>query len=247
MAVMLAPGLSRADGKPSPDEVMRLARQYAALYKLPEDLMLYVVHRESRYDPAARNGPYWGLMQIRYDTARGVGYGGPASGLLKAEVNLLYGGAYLANAYMVAGGNKVNAYRLYRLGYYYEAKRKRMLARLIKAPSIAQPQVMLASVLPEPKMSLKMSFADEEKAAPDAGPEAHAAIPIPVPRPAPEADAPLSKVDDLNDTVADILPAKLVAEAPVTVPLPRPRPSLSPAPIVVAAVPLPKPRPAGSR
>src|SRR5919205_3226657 len=69
-------------------------------------------------------------MQIRYDTARAMGYGGPASGLLDANTNLTYAVPYLANAYRVAGGNPDRAVSLYAGGYYYEAKRKGLLSQL---------------------------------------------------------------------------------------------------------------------
>ncbi len=69
-------------------------------------------------------------MQIRADTARGMGYHGPARGLLDADTNLKYACAYLANAYVVANGDADRAMRLYAGGYYYEARRKGVLDRL---------------------------------------------------------------------------------------------------------------------
>jgi soluble lytic murein transglycosylase-like protein len=107
----------------------KIARK-ALAYDIPESLIHAAVRRESNYDPAVRNGPYWGLMQIRYDTARSVGYDGPARGLLDAETNLNYGVAYLANAYRVARGDATRAIKLYSTGFYYEAKRKGLLDRL---------------------------------------------------------------------------------------------------------------------
>ena len=106
--------------------------QYARLYNIPESLIHRSVRRESNYNPAARNGPYYGLMQIRHDTARGMGYNGPATGLLDAETNLTYAVPYLANAYMLADGDEVRAIQLYAGGYYYEAKRRGMLSLLHK-------------------------------------------------------------------------------------------------------------------
>ena len=69
-------------------------------------------------------------MQIRYATARGMGYRGAVSGLLDANTNLTYAVPYLANAYRVAGGNPDRAVALYAGGYYYEAKRKGLLHTL---------------------------------------------------------------------------------------------------------------------
>jgi hypothetical protein len=109
-----------------------------------------VVKSESTFNPAARNGPYWGLMQIRHDTAKGLGYSGSASGLLDAETNLIYGGAYLANAYIISGGNAQQAHNLYRKGYYYEAKRKGLLAKLIKVPMGMTPVMVAGKTVARP-------------------------------------------------------------------------------------------------
>lgn len=110
--------------------------QFARKYDIPESLIHRSVRRESNYNPAARHGPYWGLMQIRHDTARGMGYHGPATGLLDAETNLTYAVPYLANAYKLSGGSEARAIQLYAGGYYYEAKRRHMLGDLYTA---AQP------------------------------------------------------------------------------------------------------------
>lgn len=89
--------------------------------------MRRVVKRESNFDPSARNRIYWGLMQIRHDTARTMGYRGSAAGLLDAETNLKYAVKYLRGAYLTAGGNEDRAVRFYARGYYYDAKRKGIL------------------------------------------------------------------------------------------------------------------------
>lgn len=108
-------------------ELRRLINKYAAEYQVPASLIHRVVIRESRHRPGARNGPYYGLMQILPATARGMGYQGGASGLLDAETNLKYGVKYLRGAYLVAGGNQDAAVKWYARGYYYEAKRKGLL------------------------------------------------------------------------------------------------------------------------
>ena len=110
---------------------------YANAYDVPEALIRRSIKRESGYNPKARNGPYLGLMQIRLDTARGMGYHGTAQGLLDADTNLKYAVAYLANAYVVAGENPDRAIVLYASGYYWEARRKGVLDRLKTAESEA--------------------------------------------------------------------------------------------------------------
>jgi soluble lytic murein transglycosylase-like protein len=107
---------------------------YARVYDVPESLIHRAIARESGYNPAAHSGPYWGLMQIRLDTARGMGYRGPARGLLDADTNLKYAVAYLSNAWLVAGGDQRRALGLYAGGYFYEARRKGLLDRLRTAP-----------------------------------------------------------------------------------------------------------------
>lgn len=104
-----------------------LIGKYAAAYGVPESLVRRVVARESGFNPGARNGPYYGLMQIRHDTARSMGYRGEASGLLDAETNLKYAVKYLRGAYLVAQANPDRAVRFYASGYYYDAKRMGLL------------------------------------------------------------------------------------------------------------------------
>lgn len=117
----------------APADLSKLIKRYAGLYGVPESLVHRVVHRESKYDPKAyhKNG-YWGLMQIKYSTARSMGYEGPASGLLDAETNLKYAIKYLRGAWLVADNKNDNAIKLYARGYYYDAKRKDMLHVLEK-------------------------------------------------------------------------------------------------------------------
>jgi soluble lytic murein transglycosylase-like protein len=104
--------------------------RYAVLYDVPESLIRRVIVRESGYNPRARHGPYWGLMQIRYDTARTMGYRGPPAGLLDADTNLRYAVKYLAGAWRVARGNPDRAVHFYAVGYYYTAKHMGLLEEI---------------------------------------------------------------------------------------------------------------------
>lgn len=124
------PGPPPALDKPAtsgPTVINALIKKYAALYEIPESLVHRVVHRESRYNPAAFNNGHYGLMQIKYNTAKSMGYDGPASGLFDAESNIKYATKYLKGAWLVAGKDSDGAVRLYSRGYYYDAKRKGML------------------------------------------------------------------------------------------------------------------------
>ncbi|WP_205320139.1 lytic transglycosylase domain-containing protein [Notoacmeibacter marinus] len=116
-----------ADNASGRDSLEPLIAYYAAKHNIPESLLHRVVTRESRYRPKARNGPYWGLMQIRHDTARTMGYRGSASGLLDPATNMEYAGRYLRGAWLLANGSEKRAVRLYASGYYYVAKRRGML------------------------------------------------------------------------------------------------------------------------
>ncbi|MGB3878847.1 MAG: transglycosylase SLT domain-containing protein [Shinella zoogloeoides] len=104
-----------------------LIAKYASLYGIPESLLHRVVKRESRYNPKAFNRGHYGLMQIKYATAKSMGYEGPAEGLFDAETNIKYAGKYLRGAWLVADDKNDGAVRLYAAGYYYHAKRKGLL------------------------------------------------------------------------------------------------------------------------
>ncbi|TDL88979.1 lytic transglycosylase domain-containing protein [Meridianimarinicoccus aquatilis] len=113
-----------------PNETPELRQQIeaaAAKHEVPVSLVQRVVIRESTHRPWARNGPYYGLMQILPQTAATMGYRGPPSGLLDAETNLEYAVRYLKGAWLVADGDQDDAVKWYSRGYYYEAKRKGLL------------------------------------------------------------------------------------------------------------------------
>lgn len=111
--------------------IQRLSRAHG----VPERLIRRVIMRESRYAPHVRNGGHYGLMQIKLQTAKGMGYSGGAAGLLDGETNLTYAVPYLANAYVAAGHNEDRAVALYAGGYYYVAKSKGLLPKLRTARS----------------------------------------------------------------------------------------------------------------
>ena len=110
-------------------ELRRLINRYADQYQVPRPLVHRVIIRESRHRPGARNGPYFGLMQILPATARGMGYRGTPQGLLDAETNLTYAVKYLRGAWLLADGSHDRAVMWYSKGYYYEAKRRGMLGQ----------------------------------------------------------------------------------------------------------------------
>ncbi|WP_159948386.1 lytic transglycosylase domain-containing protein [Rhizobium sp. 18065] len=110
-----------------PTKLNALIKKYAKFYEIPEDLVHRVVKRESTYNPGAYHSGNYGLMQIRYNTAKAMGYSGEPSGLFDAETNIKYAVKYLKGAWLVADNDHDQAVRLYARGYYYDAKRKGML------------------------------------------------------------------------------------------------------------------------
>jgi soluble lytic murein transglycosylase-like protein len=135
LLLLAACGRGRPDSFPVPSdlypgetaEMRALIREAAAFHDIPEALLHRVIQRESDYRANARNGPYYGLMQILPETARGMGYEGAASGLLDAETNLRWAGAYLRGAWIVSDGDIDEAVGWYARGYYYEARNRCLL------------------------------------------------------------------------------------------------------------------------
>ena len=109
-------------------ELRRLIVEAAEENAVPVSLVQRVVIRESTHRPEARNGPYYGLMQILPATARSMGFQGKPGDLLDAETNLKYAVRYLRGAWLVADGDEKEAVQWYARGYYYEAKRKGLVA-----------------------------------------------------------------------------------------------------------------------
>ena len=108
-------------------ELRRLIVAAARENEVPLELVQRVIVRESTHRPGARNGPYYGLMQILPATARTMGYRGSPEGLLDAETNLRYAVRYLRGAWLLSDGSHDRAVMWYARGYYYEAKRRGML------------------------------------------------------------------------------------------------------------------------
>jgi soluble lytic murein transglycosylase-like protein len=98
-------------------QVQGMAEQAASANGVPMSLVDRVIKRESGGNPRAVSSGNYGLMQIRLGTAREMGYGGSAAGLLDPTTNLTYAVRYLAGAYRAAGGNEDRAVALYARGY----------------------------------------------------------------------------------------------------------------------------------
>lgn len=124
------PAATRDPSPLNPNEtpaLRALIERAAAENDVPVALVQRVIRRESTHNPAARNGPYYGLMQILPQTARTMGFRGEPAQLLDAETNLRYAVRYLRGAWLLADGSYDRAVMWYARGYYYEAKRRGML------------------------------------------------------------------------------------------------------------------------
>lgn len=126
------------------EKIAELSRKH----NVPERLIHRVIMRESRYNPAAVHAGNYGLMQIRYGTARTMGYSGSPIGLCDGITNLTYAVPYLANAYAVAGRDEDRAVRLYASGFYYAAKRQGALSRMQVADAQAEQAAAYAQAAP---------------------------------------------------------------------------------------------------
>ncbi len=121
-------------GTPEPDlypgetaEIRALVNKMARQYDVPAPLIHRVIQRESDYRAHARNGPYYGMMQILPATARNMGFAGEDADLLDAETNLTYAVKYLRGAWLLSYGSYDTAVMHYARGYYYVARDRCML------------------------------------------------------------------------------------------------------------------------
>lgn len=121
-------------GTPEPDlypgetaEIRALVNKMARQHDVPAPLIHRVIQRESDYRAHARNGPYYGMMQILPATARNMGFTGEDADLLDAETNLTYAVKYLRGAWLLSDGSYDTAVMHYARGYYYVARDRCML------------------------------------------------------------------------------------------------------------------------
>jgi soluble lytic murein transglycosylase-like protein len=118
--------LSAADAGPRPlrlppqqDRYAELIARHARANGVPVALAHAVVAIESRFNPNTRGkAGEIGLMQIKLQSARAVGYRGSAKGLFDPDTNLRYGMKYLGEAQKLAGGDLCRTIMKYNGGHY---------------------------------------------------------------------------------------------------------------------------------
>jgi soluble lytic murein transglycosylase-like protein len=108
--------------KPGPIEqgaptIRDLVTKHARANGVPETLAAAVVNIESRFNPQARGGSALGLMQIKYDTARSMGYAGGVTALMVPDTNLHFGMKVLADAYKASHGDICMTLARYQSGH----------------------------------------------------------------------------------------------------------------------------------
>jgi len=90
----------------------------AMRHGLDPALVLAVIGAESGHDPLAVSPKgAIGLMQIKTQTARGLGYDGGAAGLKHPETNIRYGMKYLAAAHELGDGQTCSTILKYNAGH----------------------------------------------------------------------------------------------------------------------------------
>ena len=109
-----APSSSARSGRAYADHIAR----HAQAAGVPVALAMAVVRIESNHNPKARGrAGEVGLMQIKPQTARGIGFSGSTSALYDPDTNLKWGMKYLAGAYKLAGGDTCGTILRYQGGH----------------------------------------------------------------------------------------------------------------------------------
>lgn len=100
----------------------------------PRSVVDAIIRVESGGNPKAtgRAGEI-GLMQIRLQTARSMGYRGSRAALYHPETNIKYGTAYLDAALKRTGGNLCHALTLYNRGLAARPTRSKYCEKVLAA------------------------------------------------------------------------------------------------------------------
>ncbi len=99
-------GGTRAAAPAGREQYQGMIAQHAAANGVPVALARAMVQIESNFNPnvTGRAGEV-GLMQIKYETARSLGFAGSRQQLYEPDNNLRYGMIYLAQAQQASGGS----------------------------------------------------------------------------------------------------------------------------------------------
>ncbi len=103
----------------NPEAYAALIATHASANGIPVELARAVVRHESNFNPrvTGRAGEI-GLMQIKLQTARGMGYTGTRKALYDPATNIKWGMKYLGQAQRLAGGSQCGTLSRYNGGLY---------------------------------------------------------------------------------------------------------------------------------
>jgi len=98
--------------------IIALIDKHASANGIPASFARAIVRVESNYNPRAtgRQGEV-GLMQIKFETARGIGYTGSREALYDPDTNLQWGMKYLAMSWKLGGFTPCGAIMKYQGGH----------------------------------------------------------------------------------------------------------------------------------
>jgi soluble lytic murein transglycosylase-like protein len=115
------------------ESVPDMVRSEAIRQGVPVSLAMAVAKAESNFRcSAVGRGGERGVMQIKPQTARGIGYKGSASGLNNCRVGIKYGMIYLRMAYRLAKGNIYKTALLYNGGLGSKRKRSAYAEKIVQ-------------------------------------------------------------------------------------------------------------------
>lgn len=98
--------------------ILALVDKHAAASGIPAAFARAIVRIESNFNPKATGRQKEvGLMQIKYETARGIGFTGTRDELYEPETNLKWGMKYLARAWKLGGATPCGAVLRYQAGH----------------------------------------------------------------------------------------------------------------------------------
>lgn len=120
----LVPSPAAAERAPAPSvnadrmPILALVDMHAASHGLPASFARAIVQIESKFNPRATGRQREvGLMQIKYETARGIGFTGTREELYDPDTNLKWGMKYLAMAWKLGGNTPCGAVMKYQGGH----------------------------------------------------------------------------------------------------------------------------------
>lgn len=127
-AKQVGPTSTQLNAPSSRNSIAAVVDKEARANGIPIALARAVVRIESNWNAGltGRAGEV-GLMQIKHQTARGVGYTGSRAALYDPATNIKWGMRYLAGAYRLAGGDTCGTVLRYQGGH--GAKRMSSMAR----------------------------------------------------------------------------------------------------------------------